>query len=289
MTGHFAALVSSLALKGCWFTTLLAQGAGGSVGNTVGDTVWLSRTVGVPSGHAIRPADWEPADDFELLGRARVTVFGDSARVEYPVVFWRPGSHRVEVPGPLLLGPGGTVDSVAGARVRIEITSVLPPAPADSQPPPQPPAALVESRAVTLAPLLTLWAIAAALLLPAHLWWRRRGTPTRAQPLSIRPETLEPPLARWADAGEYRAVAAVSAARLRAVVAERVAAAHPGLDTERVLAELAAACPEWPLQELGDLLRALDDARFGLTPSQEALELSRSSSDLRDRLSRAAA
>jgi hypothetical protein len=72
-------------------------------------------------------------------------------------------------------------------------------------------------------------------------------------------------------------------------VAQRVTAAHPGLDTERVLAEIAAARPEWPLQELSDLLRALDDVRFGLIPSTEALRLSRSTNEMRDRLLRDAA
>ena len=92
-----------------------------------------------------------------------------------------------------------------------------------------------------------------------------------------------------ADAGEYRAVANVAAARLRSTVAERVASAHPGLDTERLLAELAAARPHWPLEELGELLVALDNARFGLTTSSDALELSRSTLELRDRLLREAA
>jgi hypothetical protein len=107
--------------------------------------------------------------------------------------------------------------------------------------------------------------------------------------VELRADALDPPLARWADAGEYRAVANVAAARLRAALAERVPAAHPGLDTERVLAELAAARPEWPLGELGNLLRALDDVRFGLAPSATALGLSRSTLELRDRLLRDAA
>jgi hypothetical protein len=256
---------------------------------TVGDTVWLNRTVAVPPGHAVRAADWDPTDPIELLGRARVVITGDSAEIAYPVVPWRPGSHLVEVPGPLLLGPGGTVDSLRGERVRLEIGSVLPPVPADSVLSPQPRAALVARKTVTLGPLAILWAAALALLLPAHIWWRRRGKPTRARPLAIRNDALEPPLARWADAGEYRAVASVSTTRLRAALAERVAAAHSGLDTERVLAELAAARPEWPLEELGELLRALDEARFGTTPAPEVLELSRSTSELRDRLLRAAA
>jgi hypothetical protein len=68
-----------------------------------------------------------------------------------------------------------------------------------------------------------------------------------------------------------------------------VASAHPGLDTERVLAEIAAARPQWPLQELGELLRALDGVRFGLVPSSEVLKLSRSTIEMRDRLLRDAA
>jgi hypothetical protein len=249
---------------------------------TVGDTVWLSRTIALPPGHVVRAADWDPADPIEPLGRPRVTVTGDSAEIAYPVVVWSPGQHTIELPGPLLLGPGGTVDSLAGERVRLEVRSVLPAVPRDSILSPQPRASLVARREVSLAPLAVLWTLALVLLIPIHLWWRRRGKPAR---ISAPPEPVtDPPLARWADAGEYRAVANVSAARLRTAVAQRVSAAHPGLDTERLLAELAAARPEWPLEELGDLLRALDNARFGLTTSSDALGLSRSSFELRERL-----
>jgi hypothetical protein len=96
-------------------------------------------------------------------------------------------------------------------------------------------------------------------------------------------------LARWADAGEYRAVANVAAVRLRAAVAQRVATAHPGLDTERLLAELAAVRPDWPLKQLENLLRALDDVRFGQTGSPETLGLAHSTLEMRDRLLREAA
>jgi hypothetical protein len=91
-------------------------------------------------------------------------------------------------------------------------------------------------------------------------------------------------LDRWADDGEYRAVANISAVRLRSAVAQRVAAAHPGLDTERLLSNLAAVRPDWPLAELGDILRGLDEARFGVAPASDALALSRSSVAMRARL-----
>jgi len=265
--------------------SLLLQGTA----PTVGDTVWLSRTVRVPTGYVVRAAEWEPADPVELLGRGRVVLAGDSAQISYPVVLWRPGQHTIELPGPLLLGPGGTVDSVAGERVSLEVRSVLPPVPPDSSLAPQPRAALVSRRVVSLAPMGVLWLASLALLLPVHLWWRRRGKPARTATPAGRPDGLDFPLARWADAGEYRAVANVAAARLRAAVEQRVASAHSGLDTERVLAEIAAARPLWPLKELNDLLRGLDDVRFGLVPSSEVLSLSRSTMEMRDRLLRDAA
>lgn len=284
MTAQLGGLCALVAMT--WLSTgpVLQGGA-----PTVGDTIWIKRMVRVPAGYTLRAAEWEPSDPIELLGRAQVTTGGDSAEVAYPVVVWRPGQHTVDLPGPLLLGPGGTVDSMRTERIRLDLRSVLPPVPRDSSLAPQPRAAIIERRVTSPAPVALLWLLALAVLLPLHLWWRRRGKAARAASTALRAEALDPPLARWADAGEYRAIANVAAARLRAALAERVPAAHPGLDTERVLAELAAARPEWPLDELGDLLRALDAVRFGIAPSATALGLSRSTLELRDRLLRDAA
>jgi hypothetical protein len=265
-------------LLGWLVAGLLLQG----VGPTVGDTVWLSRTIAVPPGYVVRAADWDPADPIELLGRPLVVVAGDSARITYPVVVWQPGAQLIELPGPLLLGPGGTVDSLKGQQVRLEVKSVLPSTTPVSALSPQPRAGIVAIRTLSLAPLVILWVMSLALLLPLHLWWRRRGKPAQAP--APNPPAAEPPLDRWADDGEYRAVANISAVRLRSAVAQRVAAAHPGLDTERLLSDLAAVRPDWPLAELGDILRGLDEARFGVAPASDALALSRSSVAMRARL-----
>jgi hypothetical protein len=254
---------------------------------TVGDTIWLSRSIAVPAKHVVRTADWDPADPVELLGRPQIVLTGDSARVTYAIVIWRPGSIAVDLPGPLLLGPGGSIDSLRPQRMTLTIKSVLPTGVPDSAIKPQPRASFVAQRVVSPLPLLVLWALSLILLVPLHLWWRQRGTvaplPTPTMP------PVEPPLSRWADDGEYRAVASVSAGRLRAVIAQRVAPAHAGLDTERLLSELAAVRPEWPLRELGKILRALDQARFGSATAFDTMELSQASLRLRDRLLREAA
>lgn len=266
-------------------TSLLLQGAPPSIG----DTIWVRRTVRMPAGHTVRATNWEPSDPVQLLGPPRVVVAGDSAEIAYPVVLWRPGRHILDVPGPLLLGPGGTVDSLRHQRFHLQVRSVLPPTAADSALSPQPRASLVPRQAVSPVPLILLWLTSLALLLPVHLWWRRRGRPGRAPPLVPATDTLDSSLARWADAGEYRAVAHVATAQLRTALAARVPAAHPGLDTERLLAELAATRPEWPLAEIAALLRSLDNVRFGVVPAAEALALSRSTMLLRDRVLRDAA
>jgi hypothetical protein len=254
---------------------------------TVGDTIWLRRSLRIPAGYVVRPAEWQPSDPIEAIGRPRVEASGDSVEISYPVVVWQPGQHVVELPGPLLLGPGGTVDSLAGMRLQVHVRSVLPVLAGDSLPDPQPRASLVARSEQTLGPLFVLWGVSLMLLLPLHLWWRRRGKPAPTPVTLTAPPEI--PLARWADAGEYRALVHVSSTELRAAVAQRVTAAHSGLDTRRLLDELSSARPDWPLQELSRLLTALDEARFGLRPGVDALELSRATLQLRDRLLREAA
>jgi hypothetical protein len=63
----------------------------------------------------------------------------------------------------------------------------------------------------------------------------------------------------------------------------RMASAHVGLDTEELLRAVSGRA-DWPLAELSDLLRALDEARFGHTAFPDALGLARWADELAPRL-----
>ncbi|MBA3345527.1 MAG: hypothetical protein H0T44_09560 [Gemmatimonadales bacterium] len=273
-------------------TSLLGLGAILALQNgtpTVGDTVWVTHAVTLPAGHTLRPSDWEPPEPVELLGPPRVALRDGAAEVAYPVVVWRPGPLVLELPGPLLLGPEGSVDSLPGRRVWLQIASVLPRVAPDSQLAPQPRADFVQRGSATVIPLLLLWGAAVLLLTPLHWWWRRRGKPPVSPAAARGGRPVSAPLERWADAGESRAVVGSSASRLRHAISARVPDAHGGLDTDALLAVLSSTRPDWPLVELRDLLRALDEARFGHTTFPGAMGLSRWAAELEPRLPEGAA
>jgi hypothetical protein len=256
-------------------------------GPTVGDTIWVARTVAVPPGTTLRPADWDPPDPIQRLGAPRLTPRGDSTDVAYPIVVWRAGPISVNVPGPLLLSPGGRIDSVPPQPQELRIASVLPAATPPESLAPQPRADFVPRTSVSAIPLLILLLVAMLLLAPLHWWWRRRGTPIARPALALLRE-VPAPLDRWSDAGESRAVAAIAARRLRSVIAARMPAAHTALDTEDLL-RVAARRRDWPLAELADLLRALDEARFGHGAVADAVGLARRADELGPRLAPEAA
>jgi hypothetical protein len=250
---------------------------------TVGDTIWVTRTVDLPTGRTLRAADWQVADPVELLGQARITLRGGSAQVAYPLAIWRPGTHTLQVPGPLLLASDGGVDSLGPETVTLHIASVLPRPATDTTLRPQPRADFVPRPVTTPIPLILLLGLAIAVLVPIHRWWRRRGRPAH-RPSGAELGEAKPPLERWAEAGESRAVAAVATSRLRSALAARLPAALPSLDTEAVLTRVAEERPQWPVDELSSVLRALDQARFGDATGPESLSLARRAMELEPRL-----
>ncbi len=219
---------------------------------SVGDTIWLRRSVAAPTGWTVRAPEWELTGTVERLGRPHVIRRGDSAEVAWPVTAWAPGEHLVTVPGPVLVRPTGLEDSMAAQPMTIVVRSVLPAAPSDSTITPQPPAPVVPMVERSPLPVLVALAAAAATLLPLHWWWRRRGPSEAAPPAGIA-AVAEPPVARWAEAGEGRVVLDAAVERLRRAVDTRAG--------DAALAEAQA------------LLAALEASRFADQPVPDAAEL----------------
>lgn len=260
---------------------LLQQGA-----PTVGDTIWLVRTVAVPRGSAVRPAPWNPEGVLETLGPPRVSVRGDSVEIAYPVVMWVAGSGTVDVPGPLLLLAGGGVDSIPAERMTVTVASVLPAGVPDSQLQIQPPAQAVVRGERTIRSLLALLLLAGLMLIPVHLLWRRRGKALPRAPARPIPAL---PLERWADAGEVRIVLAAATAALRDAIARAVPDATPAVDVPQVLEAVRAARPDWPHAEIADVLGALEEARFTPEAFPDAAGLATWAQNLAAQLTKAAA
>ncbi len=205
---------------------------------SVGDTIWLRRAVAAPAGWTVRAPEWDLTGTIERLGRPHVVRRGDSAEVAWPVAAWAPGEHQVTVPGPVLVRPNGLEDSLPAQPITIVVRSILPASPEDSTITPQPPAPVVPTVERSALPLLVLLGGAAALLLPLHRWWRRRGPAIAVAPPHL--PAAEPPVARWAEAGEGRVVLDAAVEQLRHAIETRRSDTALA-EAEALLASLEAA------------------------------------------------
>lgn len=246
---------------------LLQQAAG----PTVGDTIWLTRTVVVPAGAEVRPAPWEPTAPVGLLGSPIVRRSGDSVTVAYPAVSWAAGRHEVEVPGPVVIRPDGRTDSVPPAVQAFVVASVLPSGARVDSLPVQPEAGIVEQRITSPWPPLAALGVVALLFAPIAWWWRRRGPPMPEGPAGSAPVAL--PLAEWGEDGEQRAVAAVAALELRRALLKQLPGVPAGVVTSRLVRIVAEQRPAWPTEEIATVLRALEAAEFAAAPGAAVVEL----------------
>lgn len=253
---------------------------------TVGDTIWLTRSVEVPLGADVRAGPWNPEGDIGLLGRAVVRREGNIATVLYPAVAWRAGVHTVLIPGPVIIGRDGITDSLAAEARSFQVASVLPP----GQPPErlqiQPLAGLVAERVTSPWPLVSTLLIAGLLFAPVWWWWRRRGPGqvlTRPSPVKA-----SPPLAEWAEAGESRAVAAAAARALRATIQGLLPGSPPGVVTSRLIRIVQEQRTGWPAEEIAMVLKSLEAAEFAETPTVEIVSLADRARAVRERLEGAA-
>lgn len=251
---------------------------------TVGDTVWAARTVRVRAGAVVRPAPWpdEPDAAVQPLGAPRLVRHGDTVEIRYPLVVWTTGEHPVEIPGPVLLGPGAAVDSLPPEATSIFIDGVIPDSVDVDSALPQPAAQPLGSHEVSWTPPLEFALLGLALAIAVlHLGGRRQRSLSTPVPA---PAPL-PDAVRWAASGELRAAQAAAQARLRRSIARAVPAAAERVDIASCLTVLREVRPDWPLLELEGLLRTLDGERFA--PAAGDPDLVEQADQLRARLERA--
>lgn len=254
-----------------------------AAGPTVGDTVWVARTVFVPAGAIVRATPWpdEAGAAVQPLGAPVLERHGDSLLIRYPLVAWTAGEHPVEIPGPVLLGPGAAIDSLASEATTLFIESVIPDSVNVDSAPPQPAALTVGNAETAWLLPLEFGVLGTALAVAALRFGRRKRRPIATPSPS---QTPDPDVMRWANDGELRAAQAGARDRLRRMIARAVPAAAERLDVDRCLAQLRVARPDWPVLELEGLLTALDAERFA--PEQGDPDLVQQADALRGRLER---
>jgi hypothetical protein len=228
------------------------------------------RAIVVPPGWGVRASRLEATADVEPLGDPGVRASATGWVVQYPVVVWTPGVHRLVVPALWRLAPDGRADSTPGGTASVVVASVLP----DTTPRPEPRGELGPLRAPHHDPVPPLLAtLGAAGLIGAAVAWRRRS-PRAAVASPRAPPEPEVPDARWLAAGEPKAVAARAIWRLRVALSQAVPAAHPALSTEECLAALERAhSPTARRADLRDLLEQLDRVAFASAPSGDVAAL----------------
>ncbi len=203
-------------------------------GPTVGDTVWVTHEVRVPVGIGVRPRPLEPTGAMQPLGPPEVVTAGRGVTVRYPLVFWRPGRHRVELPGVILVRADGWSDTLVPAVSAVEITSVLPGPPTDTTAP-APAFEVVARSSPSPLPVVVLLGAALLVLAPLHWRWRRRGKPQPVRPAPP-PAVDRATIAAWTAAGEWRA-----AAEAWALVLQRRLDGREDPAVEALVARLRAA------------------------------------------------
>jgi hypothetical protein len=248
-----AVLLAVLLQQGAWIAVTPAP-----PGPTVGDTIWLERTVPAAPGWRVRAARLDPGPVTEPLGDPVVQRAEGGWTVRYPVAAWAPGVQTTAMPTIWRLGPDGSADSLPGGTATFRVASVIP----DSvlRPVPQPALAPLRLERRTPLPALAGLLVSVGMLVALVAWRRRSPRASLAGPdLELDPEIAD---ARWVAAGEPRAVAARAARRLRGAIAHAVPGAHGALSTAECLAVVERARPDAPLRQLRELLGALDQVAF---------------------------
>jgi len=250
---------------------------------TVGDTVYLSRTLPASPRVRARPQPLPSTPVVEPLADPVVEFSGDVLVLRYAVAVFEPGVQRIAMPPVELLYADGNTETVLGDTAVVRVGSVLPIG--DSLPPPRTSLAPLPRPRRSAAPVVALVSLVVA---GTGLWAvRRKRVGPRPRPLEASGTAASAPLRAWVEAGELRAAAAALAEQLRRSIAALEPAAEAGLPTEAVLAVLRRRCPAWPLAEIEDVLHGLERARFAPAVPHDVLSLAEQVGMLAERLGRA--
>lgn len=181
---------------------LLLQGALPSPA-TVGDTIWISRTLGDVRRAVVRPQPWSIEPLGYQLGPAEVSQTSSGVTVRYSLVIWYPGDRQLTMPGPVVVFPDGTSDTLPPSVHRVSVVSVLPAGQPRARLEPRPPRVPIRLSAESLIPLLILVGVTGLAIALVAVRWRKKGKATErpvAPPEKPTPDLLR----RWVEAGEYR-------------------------------------------------------------------------------------
>ncbi|GIW51175.1 MAG: hypothetical protein KatS3mg081_0530 [Gemmatimonadales bacterium] len=236
---------------------------------TVGDTVIIRRLLPGPPGVRIRARPLSPSSVLEPLDEPQVERAGSALVLSYAAAFFEAGELSVPMPSAELIYADGTTELILGDTAKVRIASVLPAT--DTLPQPQPSLGPLARDRKSVWP--AVW-LGLSVIVAAGVWVYLRRRP-RQLPVAARGKVsaVEPPLERWAAAGEVRAVATVAYHKLRRTIDELEPRVAGAADPAAMLKELEELHPHWPHEEIGDLLRELDRARFAPVVASDALAL----------------
>lgn len=236
---------------------------------TVGDTVILRRLLPGPPGVRVRPGPLSPSSLIEPLGEPRVERAGSALVLSYALAFFEVGEVSLPMPPAELIYADGTAESILGDTAKVRVASVLPAT--DTLPEPRPSLGPLARDRKSLGP--AVW-LGLSVMVAAGAWAFARGRPRRRPVLAAAEDgEVEPPLERWAAAGEVRAVATAAYQKLREAIERLEPRAARGIDPAAMLRELEELRPEWPHGEIAELIRELDRARFAPAVASDALAL----------------
>jgi hypothetical protein len=158
--------------------------------------------IAAPPGALVQPRSPTDSALATLLGPPEVSREGDSVRISYTLSVWAAGRNELVLPGAVVIRTDGRVDTLADARVRLDVASVLPEGARPEAVTPQAARPWVPRADRTLLPALVLLPLVCGCLALGAWAWRRRGPVP--PPIAPPAHALVPVarLAAWLEAGE---------------------------------------------------------------------------------------